>query len=95
MMEEEQVSSTGTAETQSKGNPPVDHLRQGNLEAAIWANTTEKGTFYSATFVRKYQVEDEWKQSSSFNERDLPGLAKLMNDTHSRIQELRGAGTSN
>ena len=73
--------------------PPVEHVRQGNLEAAIWANTTERGTFYSATFVRKYQVEEggkqEWRQTSSFNERDLPALSKLMNDTHTRIQELK------
>ena len=78
--------------------PPVDHVRQGNLEAAIWANVTDRGTFYSATFVRKYQVDGEsggkpeWRQTSSFNERDLPALSKLMNDTHTRIQELKAQG---
>ena len=78
---------------EKKTEAPVAHLRQGNLEAAIWSNTGTKGKFYSATFSRKFQSpgkdgQMEWKQTNSFHARDLPALGKLANDTHSRIQQL-------
>ncbi|MEM7015327.1 MAG: hypothetical protein AAF585_28040 [Verrucomicrobiota bacterium] len=78
---------------EKKNDAPVAHLRQGNLEAAIWSNSGTKGNFYSATFSRKYQApgengQMEWKQTNSFRARDLPNLAKLANDTHTRVQEL-------
>lgn len=78
---------------EKKTEAPVGHLRQGNLEAAIWQNSGSKGKFHSATFSRKFQApgengQMEWKQTNSFRARDLPSLAKLANDTHTRIQEM-------
>ncbi len=73
---------------------PIEHVKQGRLEAAIWENQGNKGqVFYSATFSRMYVVDSnaekpEFKNTSSFNERDLPALAKLVNDTHTRIVQL-------
>ena len=73
---------------------PIEHIKQGRLEASIWENQGNQGqVFYSATFSRSYVVDrnaekPEFKNTSSFNERDLPALSKLANDTHTRIQEL-------
>ena len=70
---------------------PAAHVRQGNLEAAIWRNQGENGAFYTVSFSRKFQVEGEWRESSSFRERDVNNLAKLAFDTHTKIQDLKEA----
>ncbi len=67
---------------------PVDHIRYGNLEASIWENQGENGPFYSATFSRSFQVDGEWKQTQSFNQRDMELLGKLTTDTGQRMSEL-------
>jgi len=72
-------------------NAPVDHVRLGAIQAAIWANETDSGLRYSVTFERRYfdAKAEEWKSSGSYNRDDLLVLAKAADLAHSRIHELQ------
>ena len=60
------------------------------VSAAIWANETEKGVFYSVTFERSYKDDaGKWHTSTSFNGNDLLLLAKVADQAHSKIHEIR------
>ena len=71
-------------------NRPAQSIRYGSLEAAIWRNQGESGDFLNTTFSRSYKQGEDWKQTDSFRESDLPTLSKLAFDTHTRIQYLKG-----
>ena len=68
-------------------NPPVAKVRVGLITASIWENKTDKGTFYSTTFERRYKDGDEWKSSHSYNTGDLLELAKAADLAHTQILE--------
>ena len=74
---------------------PVYKLRYGNVSAAVWANNSPAGYFYNTTFCRVYKHgDDEWGESTSFDDRDLPNLAKAAADCHSFIyQQKQDAAT--
>ena len=65
--------------------PPVHKVRVGSVHASIWENTSEKGTFYSVTFERRYKDGDEWKTSGGYNFSDLLDLAKAADLAHTAI----------
>ena len=64
---------------------PVHSFRYGNVECAIWANNSQAGYFFNTTFGRVYKDGDQWGQSASFEDRDLPNLMKAAADAHSWI----------
>ncbi|MGA2617141.1 MAG: hypothetical protein ABSF26_05980 [Thermoguttaceae bacterium] len=70
---------------------PVFKLRYGNVSAAVWLrNTAAAGYFYDTTFTRAFRREDgNWGDSTSFEDRDLPNLAKAAADTHSWIYQQK------
>ena len=72
----------------SNNKGPIDRIPYGNLQASIWENQGDKGAFYNVTFSRSYQVDGEWKNTNSFNERDVQLLAKLAVDAGVRMREL-------
>jgi hypothetical protein len=72
-------------------NQPINTIRLGRVKATVWANKTEKGTFYSVQIVRIYRDEDQWKESSCFNRDDLPLVAKLVDLAHTFIFEIQAA----
>jgi len=88
-----------TKKTESKTttpatNPPVAKLRIGLINANIWQRTTDEGNFFSVNFERRYRTTDgEWHSTHSFNHDDLLALAKLANDAHSQISQLRSGGS--
>lgn len=63
-------------------NKPVHDIRLGTIKAAIWANSTPKGTRYSVTLTRLYKVGEDWKYSDSFGRDDLPLLEKVASQAH-------------
>jgi len=73
----------------TENKPPVHSFRYGNVEAAIWANNTTSGYFYNTTFRRFYKDGEEWCESASFCDYDLPNLAKAAADAHSWIQQQK------
>lgn len=71
-------------------NRPVYRLRYGNVVAAVWANNSQSGYFYSTTVVRTFVDEGgRWGESTSFDDRDLPNLAKAAADVHTWIHQQK------
>lgn len=70
---------------EQNNNRPVYRLRYGNVSAAVWANNSHAGYFYNTTFCRLYKEGDQWGESASFEDRDLPNLAKVAADVHTWI----------
>ena len=69
-------------------NRPVHSVRLRNIRAAVWANESEQGTRYNATFCRLYKDnEGFWRSSDSFGRDDLLLLAKVADLAHSWISE--------
>jgi hypothetical protein len=71
--------------TQPKKQKPVHSIRDGVLEAAIWANKSDKGTWYSVTPRRSYKSGEEWEDADSYGADDLRPLAKLLDLAHTFI----------
>jgi len=70
-------------------NKPVHSFRYGNVSCAIWADNSQSGYFYNTTFTRTYRHGEEWKDSTSFDDRDLPHLMKAASDAHTWIMEKK------
>ena len=74
----------------SENNKPIYRLRYGNVVAAVWANNSQAGYFYNATFQKTYALDGGgWGDSSSFDDRDLPNLAKAAADVHTWIYQQK------
>ena len=73
----------------SENNKPVYRLKYGNVVAAVWADNSNCGYFYHTTFTRIYKDGDQWGDSSSFDERELPIVAKAALDAHTWIYEQK------
>lgn len=75
---------------------PSFSARCGPVEAAAWMNERKDGTpFYSCTFKRTYRDGDEYKESSSYGERDCLALARVALEAQAWIaQQMREAATS-
>ncbi|NLS90592.1 MAG: hypothetical protein GXX96_00210 [Planctomycetaceae bacterium] len=74
----------------SENAKPVYRLRYGNVVAAVWLNNSNAGYFYNSTFEKLYTLEDgKWADSSSFDDRDLPNLAKAAADVHTWIYQQK------
>lgn len=70
--------------------PPIKTIRDGTLSASIWANSGDKGVFYSVTFARTYTDEaGNPKSTDSFSGGDILKLARLAERAYDRIAELR------
>ncbi len=70
-----------------KTNHPVETLRIGHLQAAIWENRGENNRkFYNVTFSRTYKDGDELKNTDSFGHADLLNIAKLAERAEHRIE---------
>ena len=71
---------------------PAHKIRIGALQATIWRNTSEKGTWYSVIPARGYkQGDDTWKETDSLNFDDLLSMAKLLDLTHTWIMHQQQA----
>jgi hypothetical protein len=76
---------------ESPGKRPVDTVRHGNVEIAIWRNTGETGDFYtaSAPSVRYRDKAGEWKDGSSFGRHDLLDQAEASREAATKIRDLQ------
>lgn len=68
---------------------PMHRIRYGNVSAAVWANNSQAGYFYNTTFCRVYKDGNNWGESASFEDRDLPNLAKAAADAHTWIYQQK------
>jgi hypothetical protein len=51
---------------QSKTEPAAQ-VRLGNINAAIWKNEGENGTWFNVTFARTYKEGSEYRSAQSFD----------------------------
>lgn len=52
----------------TRTNKPAAELRDGNLRAVFWANTTPKGVRHDVELVRSYKDDSgNWHNSHSFS----------------------------
>ena len=72
-------------------NQPIDHVRFGAIQAAIWKNTDNEGrTRYGVTFERLYRdAEGNWKSTNSFSRDELVIVAKVADRANTRVYELQ------
>ena len=69
---------------------PVYRIRYGAVKAAVWANNSLSGYFFHTTFRRAYKNQDDtWGETDSFDDRDLPALAKAALDVHTWIHSAK------
>lgn len=74
---------------------PIEKLRIGSVNAAIWRNRSKDGkVWYATTILRSYRTKDGWKETASFSARDLPVIAKLTDIASRRILELEADAPS-
>ena len=58
---------------------PVKKIQLGSIRATIWENTNDKGaSWFNVNVTRSYKDGDEYKDSTSFGEKDLPMASKAM-----------------
>jgi len=51
--------------------PPVHRIQLRAVSASIWRNETKKGSMFNVAFQRTYKDGDDWKNSTSYGQRDL------------------------
>jgi hypothetical protein len=72
---------------QNGGNKPAQTFRYRAVKCVIWRNDGRNGSFYNTVITRSYKDGDDWKESHSFGQDDLPTVAKAALDAHSWVQE--------
>lgn len=59
---------------------PVKEMKEGVIKAAIWKNEYGGKVFYSVSISRSYKDKnDQWKSTSSINEKDISDAIKVFN----------------
>jgi hypothetical protein len=78
----------------TKTNKPVHRIRYGHVAATVWENSSLAGSFFNTTFRRAFKKQDDtWSETDSFDDRDLPALAKAAADAHSWIHAAKKNAT--
>ena len=83
------MTSQTNHNSSTTANAPVDRIRRGRIQAAIWKQTTEKGSFYSFTLDRSYKDTDgNYQSTASFSVQDALLVSKVANLADTRIRQL-------
>jgi hypothetical protein len=77
-----------------KNNRPVHKIRYGSVIASIWADNSPSGYFYNTTFCKFYKNGDKWCDTFSYEDRNLPNLAKAAADAHTWIFEKKASAVT-
>lgn len=72
---------------QDSSKRPAQSFRYGAIKCVIWRNEGRNGAFYNTVITRSYKDGEDWKESSSFGQEDLPTVAKAALDAHTYVQE--------
>jgi hypothetical protein len=77
-------------ENTSANRRPVENIRHGTVEIAIWRNQGENGVFHTASAPAiRYKEGEEWKEGSSFGRHDLLDLAEAAREAALKIRDLQ------
>lgn len=73
----------------SQHNKPVAVIRDGNLQASIWENENDKGTYYSTTYSKSYKDDrGDYQNSQRFIGTDHLKLSELSKQAYQKEREL-------
>ena len=70
---------------------PVKKFKSGHVSASMWANSTQTKNgdtmkFFSFTFQKNFKdKDDQWKNSESFSEFDMPNLAVVVQKINNEL----------
>lgn len=75
----------------NSSNKPVDRVRLGTIQAAIWRNTTDEGyARYGVTLERLYRdTNGDWQSTGSLGRDDLLPAGEVMKLAYHRVHELQ------
>ena len=65
-------NTANNQESSSKGSAPVATFKVGGVKVDVWENKSDKGTFNSFSMQRSYKAGDEWKNTGSLRQQDIP-----------------------
>lgn len=86
------MTNITTEQVDKIAKQPVDKIHLGSVYAAIWANETERGTYHTVTFEKRYRdSEGNWHSTDSYGLDDLLNKKKLTDLVHTKILALRAA----
>jgi hypothetical protein len=72
-------------------NGPIHRIRLGVIAASVFANETDKGTYFNVQVDRSYRDGEDWKHTKSFGRDDLLNVAKVVDLAHSWIHAQQQA----
>jgi hypothetical protein len=81
------MSNSNGQNGQNGGNRPAHTARYGAIKCTIWRNDSRNGPFFSTVITRSYKEGEDWRESPSFGQEDLPTVAKAALDAHSWVRE--------
>jgi hypothetical protein len=81
------MSNSNGQNGQNGGNRPAHTARYGAIKCTIWRNESRNGPFFSTVISRSYKEGEDWRESPSFGQEDLPTVAKAALDAHSWVRE--------
>lgn len=68
---------------------PYSQTRFGAIKGVVWENEGKNGLWFTVTFERIYKDKGQWRSSSSFGEEDLLVLAKVADQIHTQLINLK------
>ena len=72
-------------------NGPAHRIRIGNLQATIWRNLAERGSWYSVTLKRSFKTDEGFRETENLGFDDLLPARKLLDQAHTYIQNQLAA----
>ena len=81
------------ATSTESGDRPAQELRLGRIKATIWANHSDKGTWFNVRVTRLYKDGEEWKESDSFSRDDLPLVKEVVHQAWLWIYQQQQGGS--
>lgn len=92
-VENNNASGTQGSSTESSGNKPDAKFKYGAMKATVWKNVDKKNNdivHYSVDLQRTYKDKnDQWQQTSSVGEGDLPKAILAMQEAYKYILETK------
>ncbi len=68
---------------------PIQNIRCGGIQIAVWENDTKKGPMRSVTIDKSYKEGTEWKTTKNFKDSDLPkiiiGLEEVLRTLYLKV----------
>jgi hypothetical protein len=64
---------------------PAHKIRISNLQATIWRNSGQNGTWYSVNLSRGFKTDEGWRETDSLGQDDLLPAAKLLDLAHTWV----------